>query len=317
MQCTRPIAAVQLSDGSVLFDSQGSKNDSLVERALTASLASGGFSQRLQLRCRVCAACRSTHATMWATRLHHELSEHDTSSFITLTYSDQFLPEGGTLDHRHIQLFLKRLRFEIKKPIRYFVAGEYGDKTQRPHYHMIVYGYDFPDKTPSAIGKGGHIRYSSSSLERLWGMGLCDVGTVTDKSMSYVAYYNVKRLSDDNAMGKDLRARDFVDLQTGLITRRKPEYCRMSLRPGIGSNWFAKYKNEIHKGFLTLDGSNRAIPAFYLRKLKELFPDEYEQFILTREERMAKFPPLSAQRLDQLHDYNLTRASQITREANP
>jgi len=251
---------------------------------------------------------------MWATRLQHELTEHETSCFVTLTYSDQYLPEGGTLDHRHVQLFLKRLRFEIKTPIRYFVAGEYGDKTQRPHYHIIIYGYDFPDKTPEAIGKGGHIRYKSLALERLWGMGLCDVGTVTSKSMAYVAYYNVKRLHDDNAMGKNPQLREFVDLQTGLITKRKPEYCRMSLRPGIGSTWFAKYKDELQKGFLTLDGSNRAIPTYYLKKLREQFPEEFEQFILTRQERMAELPQLTAARLEQLHDFNLTRASQLTRE---
>jgi hypothetical protein len=251
---------------------------------------------------------------MWATRLQHELTQHDRSCFATLTYSPEFLPEGGTLNHRDVQLFLKRLRKEIKTPIRYFVAGEYGDKTQRPHYHIIIYGYDFPDKTVSAIGKGGHHRYSSLALTRIWGMGNCDLGTVTPQSMGYVAYYNVKRLQDD-AAGKNARKLEYVDLCTGLITLRRPEYCRMSLRPGIGANWFTQFKNEIYKGFVTLDGSNRVIPDFYLRKLKQQFPDEYEQFLITRQDRMSQFPQLSPERLDALHQFNLVRANELTREA--
>jgi hypothetical protein len=251
---------------------------------------------------------------MWATRLSHELSQHDRASFITLTYDPEHLPEGGSLDHRHVQLFLKRLRFEIKTKIRFFCAGEYGSKTPRPHYHLIIFGYDFPDKHPFAIGKGGHVRYTSTALSRLWGMGNCDIGTVTAQSMGYVAYYNLKRLRDDPSMHSNPKQLEYLDLNTGLITTRKKEYCRMSIKPGIGSDWFQTYKDEIHKGFVTIDGSNRSIPDFYIRKLKLQFPDEYELFITSREDRMSLYPQLSAARLDQLHDFNLVRSSQITRE---
>jgi hypothetical protein len=309
------MSAVQLSDGTVLFESKGSKNDSFLESALSASLRAGGFARQLQLRCRVCAACRTTFASMWATRLQHEHSQHDASCFLTLTYSPEFLPEGGTLDHRHVQLFLKRLRFEIKTRIRFFCAGEYGGKTQRPHYHLIIFGYDFPDKHPTSIGKGGHLRYSSPSLARLWGMGHCDLGTVTPESMGYVAYYNLKRLRDDSSMHANPKNLEYVDLHTGLITTRRKEYCRMSNRPGIGANWFANYRDEIQKGFVTIAGSHCTVPDFYIRKLKAQFPDEYEMFITSRTDRMAQYPQLTVERLDALHEFNLVRANQTTREA--
>lgn len=66
--------------------------------------------------------------------------------------SPQCMPFGyiGYLSKRDIQLFLKRLRkniyyeFRERKPevaqgsVRYFIIGEYGPTTYRPHYHGII-----------------------------------------------------------------------------------------------------------------------------------------------------------------------------------
>jgi hypothetical protein len=56
------------------------------------------------------------------------------------------LPADGSLDVSHFQKFMKRLRDRIKPlKIRFFHCGEYGDLTRRPHYHALIFGYDFPD----------------------------------------------------------------------------------------------------------------------------------------------------------------------------
>ena len=55
--------------------------------------------------------------------------------------------EFRVVDKRHVQLFIKRLRFHLQKfynnaQLRYFVASEYGcDKTEnyRPHYHGLLF----------------------------------------------------------------------------------------------------------------------------------------------------------------------------------
>lgn len=48
-----------------------------------------------------------------------------------------------TLDKTHVQLFMKRLRKAQcgngKSPIKYYCCGEYGGKTNRPHYHAILF----------------------------------------------------------------------------------------------------------------------------------------------------------------------------------
>jgi hypothetical protein len=317
MQCTRPIGAVQFKDGSILFDARGEKHEATLSHALERAHRAGEYAHRLQLRCRLCAACRYTHATMWAVRLEHELQAHDRSSFITLTYSDEHIPPGGTLDHRHVQLFLKRLRKSIAPTkIRYFVAGEYGTETHRPHYHLIIYGYDFPDKKAWSTGKKGNLNYISDQLEKCWGLGYCTVGTVSAASIAYVARYNLKKLTDDKAMNKNPALREMIDLQTGQIHMRRPEYVRMSLKPGLGYNWFESNWDELRKGFVTLNGTKRPIPNYYLGKLSAIFPDEFELLAASREAAMNERPALTQLRLDALHEFNLVQSRQLTREVS-
>ncbi|MDX8558692.1 hypothetical protein OZ663_18615, partial [Elizabethkingia sp. HX CGY] len=44
-----------------------------------------------------------------------------------------------SLDYRDFQLFMKRARKLQEKKISYFLVGEYGSQTFRPHYHAIVF----------------------------------------------------------------------------------------------------------------------------------------------------------------------------------
>ena len=97
------------------------------------------------LPCGQCIGCRLERSRQWATRLMKELRLHNHASFITLTYDDNNLPKTAdgvpTLCLRDMQLFLKSLRKHFQPvQLRYFQCGEYGEKTQRPHYHMILFG---------------------------------------------------------------------------------------------------------------------------------------------------------------------------------
>ena len=74
---------------------------------------------------------------------------HAQSAFITLTYADEYLPSDGKLKYLDFQLFMKRLRKYCGKEISFFMCGEYGEKTARPHYHACIFGYDFDDKKKS------------------------------------------------------------------------------------------------------------------------------------------------------------------------
>ena len=70
-----------------------------------------------------------------------EVMEHEASCFITLTYNDENLPNPPVVSKREAQLFIKRLRKLLyPKLFRYYIVGEYGDKSNRPHYHALLFG---------------------------------------------------------------------------------------------------------------------------------------------------------------------------------
>lgn len=149
----------------------------------------------LSLPCGQCIGCRLEYSRQWAIRCMHESTLHDQSCFITLTYSDDNLPEHGTLILRDFQLFMKRLRFEFSNvKIRFYHCGEYGEKFGRPHYHALLFGIDFEaDRTLYSQSKQGSKLYVSDTLNKLWNKGFATIGNITFESAAYVARYVVKK----------------------------------------------------------------------------------------------------------------------------
>lgn len=160
----------------------------------------------LELPCGRCGSCRVNRARLWTGRMLLESFEHPYSAFLTLTYDEEHLPWGGNLVKKDLQLFLKRLRMNLtsNQPIRFYGCGEYGEKTFRPHYHLIVFGLS---------------PMQSEIVQKSWSKGSTFTGTVEAKSISYVASYVTKKLWKK----QDPRMRNMV-----------PEFQVMSNRPGIG-----------------------------------------------------------------------------------
>lgn len=89
--------------------------------------------------CGKCLPCMITKRQALTARLLLEMKSHLHIYFVTLTYSDMDLPPGGSLQKRDLQLFLKRLRKNTGLKFKYFACGEYGEKFQRPHYHILIF----------------------------------------------------------------------------------------------------------------------------------------------------------------------------------
>jgi hypothetical protein len=209
---------------------------------------------RVTVACGQCIGCRVDRTEDWATRIVHEASLHDLSQFVTLTYSDKHLPSGNTLVKKDFQDFMKRLRKHHGKDtggkLRYFAVGEYGDTSERAHYHAVIFGIDFSDKRPHSKNEHGDQLFTSDLLDSIWGKGHAFFGKVTVQSARYVAKYCIKKVNGSMAVSH--------------YGHRQPEFAIMSLKPGIGSGWFQKYQSDVYPSdFLVLQGKKRPPPRFY------------------------------------------------------
>lgn len=189
---------------------------------------------RILIPCGQCAGCRLEKSRQWAMRCMHEKQMHSGSSFITLTYSDENMPEGGSLCMDDYQRFMKRLRKRFGNGIRFCGCGEYGDTTFRPHYHILLLSHDFPDRKFIKSAPSGLPLYSSKILDELWGLGMANIGNVDFDSCAYVARYVMKKI-----VGTDTYDSNLYDPETGIV--KEPQFMTMSRRPGLGSSWYEKY----------------------------------------------------------------------------
>lgn len=198
---------------------------------------------------------------------------HSDSSFVTLTYADEHLPrikptcspstalslpslldDGlvATLIPEHLQNFLKRYRKAIEPTrIRFYGVGEYGDKTERPHYHLAIFGVPScqrgttkADRKGNAeidpqTGKGKYLSRaigsccgSCDTVQDAWKLGRVYLGELNSHSAQYIAGYVTKKMT----MNDDPR-----------LYGRHPEFSRMSNREGIGKPFLPIIANELDR----------------------------------------------------------------------
>lgn len=228
-------------------------------------------------------SCRLSKSQDWATRIHHEATQHEFNCFVTLTFADEHLPTDMSVDIRDVQLFMKRLRKRLGHDrVRYFACGEYGDRFQRPHYHVILFGYSPADLVPWRKTGSGFVVSRSAELERVWPFGHVEVGTVTHQSAGYVARYVIKKATGEAVADSLTR----IHPTTLFPWQVRPEFIVMSRRPGIGDSWFAQFSGDAFPSdFVIVDGRKKPIPRYYDKKLSDR---EALSIKSTRKENAAK-----------------------------
>lgn len=269
----------------------------------------------LSVPCGKCYNCRAIAASQWGTRCSLEMQDHNDSMFLTLTYAPEHLPADLSVSKREFQLFLKRLRIHLDREvgdirIRYIGSGEYGGQTGRPHYHILIFGWSFPDGYRSG-GTDDKPYYNSPTLERLWPFGISNYSLGSEGVAHYVAGYTVKKLKGDPAPV------DFIDGATGEVTtsERQPEFLLMSRNPGLGFPWLERFKSDLDKGFLTIGGRTKGIPRAFLNQLKKIDPDMHEELTYRRRQFMLhKLADNPDQRLFQRHQIGLDNLARNERD---
>lgn len=234
-----------------------------------------------KIPCGKCIACRLDYSQQWATRCYLEAKQYEHNYFITLTYNPENLPtnpylydeETGsihqdtpTLNPQHLTKFMKDLRryYEYHREhtgIKFFACGEYGEKTQRPHYHLILFNLPVDDLKYYKTNFSDKRFYTSATLEKIWGKGFVVIGEVSYESAAYTARYILKKQT-----GKDSK---YVYLN------REKEFSRMSRNTGIGYNYFYENKDKIYNdGAINVRTKDKVIPV----KIPAYFDDLMETY---------------------------------------
>lgn len=231
--------------------------------------------------CGKCIGCQLKKSCEWALRCIHEASLYEENSFVTLTYDDEHLPKDWSLDKSHMQKFFKRLRRQNGKGIRYLYCGEYGDRTYRPHYHIALFNWMPRDREIYNKHSKG-VLYSSRYLEELWGKGFVTLSDLNYETCAYVARYVLKKQSN--------KSEDYGG--------RTPPYINMSNRPGIGTGWYEKYKNDVFPDdFIVHQNRKHKPPRYYIEKYGLTDKFEYAKLKVKRKIASLNNPDNSLERL--------------------
>lgn len=267
------------------------------------------ISDFVEIPCGKCIGCRLEYSRQWANRMMLELQYHDSAYFVTLTYNDEHVPtscyEGDfgdiypslTLCKRDCQLFMKRLRKACPNDrIRFYLAGEYGSHTMRPHYHVIIFGLHLPpgDLIEYSRSELGHKYYRSSLLERCWSKktgeydppvdcsngcyGFVLVTEVSWETCAYVSRYVTKKLTGPES--------NFYSMFC-----IEPPFTLMSRKPGIGRQYYDDHPDCFDFDYINIStdsGGRKFRPPKYYQKLFEVDEPELSAELKATRKRMAE-----------------------------
>lgn len=269
----------------------------------------------INLPCGRCIGCRLERSRQWAIRCVHEASLYEENCFLTLTFSEKYINSTAELRKSDFQKFMKRLRKENKgKKIRFFHCGEYGEKSGRPHHHVILFNHDFKEKEFRGLTKQGHKRYISPEVDKLWRdkktkepLGLHEIGEVTFESAAYVARYCCKK-QEENGLKKKGR----IQRKDG----RTSEYVTMSRKPGIAREWLRKYQESVFPhDYVVIRGGMKCKPPKYYTNQYELTEPGSHGII---KDRRLKFAMQSvdntSERLKQREQVKMAQFKMLKRE---
>ena len=260
------------------------------------------YDKEITIPCQRCIGCKADKQKEWAVRILSEQYTQENSYFITLTYNNKFRPmtESGlpTLDKKRFQDFMKRLRKKFGKcRIRFFQAGEYGEKGVNPHHHLVLFGPVLHDNVEiDFTERKGYKLYINPRIAEVWSdpktkesYGYHTVGELTPESALYVAKYATKKM--------------YGELKEQYYKDRVPEYATMSNRPGLGHDFIKKYYGDVynHDKFVVKDKFIVRPPKYYDEWIKKCgnqdLEERFEQLQMERREYAISHEEADWQRL--------------------
>lgn len=273
------------------------------------------YSNFKEIPCGKCVGCRLEYSRQWANRILLESKYHTDNYFITLTYNDEHLPtrlydnkitgEINAISHplvkEDVTKFIKRLRRKLDyygydSHFKYYLCGEYGDKSARPHYHICLMGCRLDDLTFYKSSELGFNYYNSKFLDSCWTdstyshkefndetnqfvgqKGYIVVAPLTWESAAYTARYVMKKRN-----GKE---KDFYE-NNGIIS----EFTQMS--KGIAKDYYKDNRDAIYEYdeiiVSTANGAKKFKPSRFFDTLYRIDNETDFERIKANRERFAK-----------------------------
>lgn len=216
-------------------------------------LDAGNEEKPILVPCGKCPACLTNSRNDWSFRLKQEHKRSKNGYFVTLTYDEKHMPSDGLLRKTDVQLYMKRLRKRNgtgKIGIRYFAVGEYGEKSGRAHYHLLLF---------NVVEETIRGAWCDSNGDPI---GIVHVGKVTDASVAYVTKYIVQA-EPLPKMKRDANDKPIYDGRPFRL---------MSRAYGIGAHYLSDDMVDWHRvndaNYVVLPGGERGrLPRFYKDKI--------------------------------------------------
>lgn len=241
----------------------------------------------LQLPCGKCIGCRLEYARQWALRCHCESQMHppEHQHFITFSYAPEHLPKDLSVTRgpkSDFTRFLKRLRYYYEGfQIQFLQCAEYGEESNRPHHHSIMWGFPIDDMVVYSKNRLGQELFTSETINQIWKKGYCIIGKVTLESANYVARYITKKFKGDLGEvdpGTGLKPYERYNSQTGEIHTVLPEYLTASRNPSIGKTYHEQFSDDyIHDDTIIVDGKRMFIPDYFTYLVEKESRELYEK----------------------------------------
>lgn len=216
--------------------------------------------QRRLVNCGHCAWCRQKKRDEWYLRFSVE-SQKNIVLFLTLTYSDEFLPVefldldtgeilffrgfveppenfiySGSVPYKDdLQKYFKRVRKNTNEKLKYYVVSEHGSQNGRVHYHALVF---CQNNIIDELVDNWH-----------YGDAVCEVSR--NGALMYVNKY----------MFKDVGKNSLV-----------PEihYSSHGIGSSLTPDLLSYYLSDDYKGSFNYLGEYHSLSPYYSKKLKDL-----------------------------------------------
>lgn len=214
--------------------------------------------RKITTNCGHCVQCRTQKALDWTFRCFTESLRADNAYFLTLTMDDANMVDSP--DKRDIQLFHKKLRNYFKdkygytRSLKYFLVSEYGEKTDRIHYHAIYFNLPY--------GKTVPYTQISNEISAVWGKGIVYTKAFIFNQIAYCLKY----LHKDKEYGNiQLSSKNLGEIDEKVIRymNTTPYMDKMKVRSADG--WMVNIPRYFRKKYMT-DEQKEAFTAHFVRK---------------------------------------------------